>query len=115
MVAWNCLTCPENATELRGAGAQPSKGSLEVKVERELETELHSQGGQERPLPWALEEGAKSGKVGARDPWEPWRAVTSRGYGMEKKGRDLGNSRRDASEGLLPCCVWRAGEDSRWS
>lgn len=101
--------------QLRGAGAEPSKGSLEVKMERELDTELHSLGRQERPLPRALGDGVKSAKVGARDPREPWRAVTSRGYGMEKKGRDLGNSRRDAREGLLACWVWRAREDSRWT
>ena len=63
MVVCQCLTFPGKEAEPGGAGAEPSKGSLEVKLVRELRTScelsgLHSLGKQE-PQPGALEDGWK--------------------------------------------------------
>lgn len=69
-----CLACPENVGELRGAGVEHNRGSLEVRLGKRAKdqwqkpSELHSLGKQEKPQPWVLEDGLKRGKNRSKKP-----------------------------------------------
>lgn len=112
-----CLACPEDVGELRGAGVEHNRGSLEVRLGKRAKdqwqkpSELHSLGKQEKPQPWVLEDGLKRGKNRSKKP-----VYSHKGLWLQQRlwyreaGRETWETFKKASESSSPV---RCGEPAR--